>query len=294
MSPIRRSPLRRRARSWRFRRLAILSLVSAAVFAARLPAQSDPDAPAEPEASPSAAGDAIFVKHCFECHLVAGRPANPDSVPFVRRIRRADYSFEELEAIIRLGVTHMGMPPFEGVLNEEEIAAVAQFLSSANADGAAGAPLSPEAEKARHGESLFFGKARCYDCHTVGNLGGFIAPNLTFVADRLNREQITEALRSPVSRITPGFELKRITTKDGEQIQGLYRNETRETIQLYDPEQTLWTTYFKRDLSRVETLKETYMPPEPFASLSPDEQEALIFFLLTLTSGDEGPEAAAP
>ena len=81
---------------------------------------------------------------------------------------------------------------------------------------------------ARRGREIFSENpaAACARCHTVGNEGSDVGPNLTRVGAALSREILLQALVEPNARIAPGFGMVDVTLRTGERLSGTLREET--------------------------------------------------------------------
>lgn len=98
----------------------------------------------------------------------------------------------------------------------------------------------PEGDKlAQFRESLYGGNvnrgrrifytdvaAQCIRCHVIDERGADVGPELTNIASRLTREQLLLSLVDPSAQPVSGFTLISITTQEGEEIRGIYREET--------------------------------------------------------------------
>ena len=64
------------------------------------------------------------------------------------------------------------------------------------------------------GRRIFFGeKVACYHCHTIGNQGGHVGPDLTGVGAIRSGHDILEAIVFPSASFVPGFEIYNVVTK---------------------------------------------------------------------------------
>lgn len=68
--------------------------------------------------------------------------------------------------------------------------------------------------------------AGCPRCHTVGNDGSDVGPNLTRIGATLPGEALLEALLQPNARIAPGFGTVDVTLRGGERVAGTLREES--------------------------------------------------------------------
>lgn len=67
--------------------------------------------------------------------------------------------------------------------------------------------------------------ARCYICHTLGNIGFDVGPNLTGWGQRFPAEIVAKAILDPSAEISLGFDGQHIVTKSGVEIMGVVLGE---------------------------------------------------------------------
>lgn len=241
--------------------------------------------------SPTAAaaenpGKSLYQAFCFLCH--GGRGEGGELGPSITSTKVMAATDRDLYSSIANGFVDKGMPMFGRSLTRAEIDALVVYVrelqqrdSSRSASRAQPSPI-PAGGDVIKGEALFKGKAGCFDCHSTFFAGGTIGPDLTKVAERLNQNAIYEAVATPSKRITRDYAAKTITMKSGKTIEGIFRNETPETIQILGKDGALWTTYFKKDLASIETRKESLMPAGVLEKLSPEETKDLFAYLYAL------------
>jgi putative heme-binding domain-containing protein len=199
---------------------------------------------------------------------------------------------KQLVKTISAGRQDRGMPAFRSSLSQEEILALAGYvrkLQGVDVDLALSeefldAVTEPEpTPEFLRGERLFFGKARCGECHTVLLKGGRTGPKLTTIHNRLNREQMYAAITDPSASIYKGYEAMEIVTRDGKTIRGWARTDMtpKGSVQLYYPPESLWTTYFYKDLKSRRRLRESLMPADLLDGLTQQEIDDLMAYLLS-------------
>ena len=66
---------------------------------------------------------------------------------------------------------------------------------------------------------------QCVRCHSVGQDGGNVGPNLKRIGSLLSREQILQAMIEPSARLAPGFGTVTLTLSDGETVTGILEKE---------------------------------------------------------------------
>jgi len=87
----------------------------------------------------------------------------------------------------------------------------------------------------KNGEKLFHDKTRsnCASCHQVDGIGAQFAPPLSDVGIRMTRELIVESILLPSAKITEGYHVSTILTKDGKALLGVIRKETDTKLELF-------------------------------------------------------------
>jgi putative heme-binding domain-containing protein len=82
------------------------------------------------------------------------------------------------------------------------------------------------------GRHIFFGeKVACYSCHTIGNQGGHVGPDLTGVGAIRSGHDILEAIVFPSASFVPGFEIYNVETK-AETFAGVRGEDTADAVSL--------------------------------------------------------------
>jgi len=82
------------------------------------------------------------------------------------------------------------------------------------------------------GRRVFFGeKVACYHCHTIGNQGGHVGPDLTAVGAIRSGHDILEAIVFPSASFVPGFEIYNVETKT-DTYSGVRGQDTADAITL--------------------------------------------------------------
>ena len=134
------------------------------------------------------------------------------------------------------------------------------------------------------GQQMFFdlgGKVACAKCHTVGEEGGDVGPELTTVSGTRDLPYIIESILEPSAVIVSGYEPYLIITTDEDYITGIKKEETEESITLLTDDGELLEIF----MDEIEELvpQETSIMPGNFKDiLTVDELHNLIAFLQTL------------
>jgi cytochrome c oxidase cbb3-type subunit III len=268
---------------------SVLALVLAALWAANgLTAwpQTPPQKPRQINVKPGPArGKQIFASTCATCHGLDGRGAerapNIAENPRVQKLSDA-----QIAHTVQNGIPGTGMPAFH-LLEASDIKAVVTYLRTLQgAKQTVTLPGDPV-----RGETIFQGKAGCSGCHMIAGKGGFIASDLSTYANTHAAEQIRSAMTAPAPAGDRRARLVTTTTREGGKIIGRIRNEDNFSLQL----QTLDGTFVslaKSDLERLEYSTQTLMPSDYSSTLSPDELNDVVSYLMKVAnaSGSSTPK----
>jgi cytochrome c oxidase cbb3-type subunit III len=234
----------------------------------------------------STRGKQTFASTCANCHGLDGRGGerapNIAENPKVQKL-----SDVQIAHIIENGIPGAGMPAFHSLAAADVQAVVAYLRTLQGTKQTAKLP----GDRLR-GETLFFAKAGCSACHMAAGKGGFIASDLSVYARTHTAEQVRGAITSPASGNDRQARLVTATTRDGEKVVGRIRNEDNFSLQL----QTLGGTFYsvsKSDLDRLEYNSQTLMPSDYGSTLSSDELNDLVSYLMRVANVRPG-EAVVP
>src|SRR5215475_5364973 len=132
-----------------------------------------------------------FENVCAACHGLDGRGGErgPDIASRTEVVRETD---EALLMILGQGKPTAGMPSFSsyGDARLQELVAYLRVLQGERQQNA----ITGDPAK---GRALFFGQAKCSQCHMVAGEGGFLAPDLTAYASRKSDDELRFAIVVP-------------------------------------------------------------------------------------------------
>ena len=251
----------------------------------RMPAQlGQPQRQNDPVHSISGNGEKIFAGSCAECHGLDGRGGerapNIAENPRVQRL-----SDDQIFGVIENGIPGTGMPAFHTLESSDIKSVVAYLRTLQGTKKAAELPGDPD-----RGKAIFFGKAKCSSCHMVAGKGGFIASDLSGYARTHSVEETRSNLTNPNPTRDRQSRTVTATTRDGKKYVGRIRNEDNFSLQL----QALDGTFHflaKPDIERLDLSSQSLMPSDFRSTLSPNELNDLISYLMT--SANPG-ESAVP
>jgi cytochrome c oxidase cbb3-type subunit 3 len=218
-----------------------------------------------------AAGLRLYNASCTSCHGLDGTAG--DRAPALAAARRyVRSSDDDLFAAIKNGIPGTAMPP-SGLPDESvwRIVAYIRNLRGTAADEYVEGNLE-------HGAELFFGKARCSECHMIRGNGGLLGPDLSNIAAERSLRALRDALTTKRPNIPAGFRPVRIRTRSGETLDGVIRNENNFSMQLMDRQYRLHLMD-RNELAEVEYGTESLMPSDYGRTLTAGELQDLLLFL---------------
>ena len=206
-----------------------------------------------------AQGSALFAQSCSVgyCHGAAGKAGRGP------RLRGREWDKNYLFKVTFEGIPNSSMPSWKGRLTEAEIGAVVAYvltlskLTSDSAEATLPAPVAsvPAAASgeprtksesspvdgsffgnAELGKALFFDSSNdwhCGACHKIGGTGASVGPELNGVRSKAVKELFVDIVL-PSAHLSPDRPFLSITTKSGEQIQGVKSEENATHIKLFD------------------------------------------------------------
>jgi putative heme-binding domain-containing protein len=205
-------------------------------------------------------GSALFAQSCSVgyCHGVAGKAGRGP------RLRGREWDKNYLFKVTSEGIPNSSMPAWKDRLTEQEIGAVVAYvltLSKLTSDSAeAQVPAAPVASSpttaseapptksevlpkdgssfgnAEKGKALFFDSSNdwhCGACHKIGGTGAGVGPDLNGVRSKPVKDLFIDIVL-PSVHLSADRPFLTITTKSGEQIQGVKAEESATHIKLYD------------------------------------------------------------
>ena len=192
-------------------------------------------------------------------------------------------SVDEIMAVDLYLQSQGGEPDIQAITASPIFAELKKKARKATA--VAAVPFKPYLEgDPERGRELFFdldGKVACAKCHTVGDQGGDVGPELTTVAGTRELIYIIESILDPSAVIVSGFEPYLIITVDEEYITGIKKEETEESITLLTDDGEL-LEIFQDEIEDLVPQKTSIMPANFKELLTVDELHHLIAYLQTL------------
>ena len=133
---------------------------------------------------------------------------------------------------------------------------------------------------AERGRQIFYqdAAAQCIRCHVVDGEGSDVGPDLTGVANRLNRSELLQTMVNPNARIAPGYGSVTITLDDGQIIRGQLTAETASQITVTSGDDE-WVVDKEHITERINSPSGMFAMGE---ILTRSELRDLVEFLMTL------------
>ncbi|MFC4874202.1 PVC-type heme-binding CxxCH protein [Negadavirga shengliensis] len=155
-------------------------------------------------------------------------------------------------------------------LNESQVYALVQEVKN-NAD--------PELGEAIYRKNSLM----CQNCHAIGGAGGLIGPDLSSLGTSSPIDDIIRSLVNPAESIKEGYELQKITLKDGSVVMGYLVNDGASEIVVRNVG-GMEETIAKSQIDTHENVPGSLMPPGLTASLDREEFINLVGYLSKLGS----------
>jgi cytochrome c oxidase cbb3-type subunit 3 len=222
---------------------------------------------------------------CAPCHGIQGEGGRGPALAIPKLPRAPDDA--ALSSIILTGIPGTQMPATR--MTDSERQQLVQYVRALNKSTPAPVEGNPTT-----GEQLFWGKASCGHCHTIGSRGGRTGPDLTEIALRRSPAHLRATLLDPAANIPDSFTVYRrvvflpdnflqvrVVTRAGKSITGLRIDEDAFTIQLRDYDDRLYS-FRKNELRElVKDWGKTPMP-EYRGILTETELRDLVAYLSSL------------
>jgi cytochrome c oxidase cbb3-type subunit III len=236
--------------------------------------------------SSSGIGRQTFDAICASCHGLDGRGGErgPDIATRPEVLRLSD---RDTLQILREGIPSGGMPAFAS-LGRAKLSALLEHLRALQGKGSAAAiPGDPQ-----KGQSLFFGTARCSECHMVHGEGGFLSTDLSAYGGNLAPSEIRSAISNRAGSSEPRT-LVTATLRDGQVIEGIVRNEDNFSLQLQSVDGAFHLLK-KSDIAKVEPHAKPLMPADYGSTLTPAQLDDLVGYLMTVARQTKSQSSATP
>ncbi len=218
-------------------------------------------------------GAGLFSSNCAGCHGSDGRGGehapNIATAPEVQHLTDAD-----LTSIINKGIAGAGMPAFSW-LSQDKILAIVMYLRNLQGRGEAAVVVG----NPHIGESLFYGKAGCGECHMINGRGGFIGSDLSFYGAEAKPAEIRALILNPAKSLPASKQLFTVTSKSAQTYSGMLRQEDNFSVTLQSTDGA-FHSIAKSDIARLERGTRSLMPGFYGTLLTATEMDDLVSYLV--------------
>jgi putative heme-binding domain-containing protein len=136
----------------------------------------------------------------------------------------------DLFRVISRGVPGTEMAAYSGRVTDREISGLVAYIRSVAHAADPGAIRG----NAAAGETIFWNKGGCGQCHRVGTKGNSLGPDLTRVGRQRSMAYLHASVLQPDADVTPGYATVAVVTRDGKKIVGVERNFDNFSAQFVD------------------------------------------------------------
>jgi cytochrome c oxidase cbb3-type subunit III len=173
------------------------------------------------------------------------------------------------------------MPPFDP-LGSSKLKSLLEYLRTLQGKGTKVAlPGDPG-----KGKSLFFGEARCSECHMLKGTGGFLGRDLSDYGGALSAADIRANILRPGAFSNKANKTAVITMRDSRKFTGIIRNEDNFSVQL----QSLDGAFHflnRSDIAQLDFLSDPIMPSDYGTRLKSSELDDIVSYLVTVAGAGQ-------
>lgn len=216
-------------------------------------------------------GRGLFRIRCAPCHGIAAKGGRgPDLTLGTFSAGNID---KDLFRVISFGVTGTEMPPY-GFVGDENIWRLVAYIRSVSTPQQQVVNGNPT-----NGESVFWKKGGCGNCHRVGMRGGPMGPDLTRVGRKRSLPYLRQSILNPNADLTPGFYKITVVTSDGRKITGVQKGFDNFSAQLITTDGRI-LSYQRSAITSAEREYVSMMPV--YKNFNESELNDLIAYLVSL------------
>lgn len=233
--------------------------------------------PASTTTAADVQGSMLFASNCGSCHGSDGRGGEhgPDIATDSDVQRLAD---SDLIAIAKNGVAGTGMPAF-GWLGQEKLTSIVQYLRTLQGGQIdIKLPGNPKS-----GEALFFGRARCSECHMVNGKGGFIGSDLSLYGAAESAGQIRSVVVDPEKNLPPQKKATTVVSHTGQKFTGMLKVDDNFSVSIQTMDGN-FHFFQKSQLTHIDLGSYSLMPANYGATLNDEQINDLVSYLLHVGS----------
>lgn len=224
-------------------------------------------------------GKRLYRINCGVCHGMEGRTGRGARLAGRQWVHGT--SDAELFDLIEGGVPGTDMPGLW--LEEDSIWRILLFIRSFSEPSEDACEEGPG--NAAAGRLVFDSKGSCLVCHTVGQRGGRLGPDMSRAGSMYSAEQLRTALLEPSADVAKRYSTVLVVSGDGDRVEGVWMNENAYRIYIMDRSEQI-RSFSKSDLKSLAKPQESLMPAYGDL-LSDQDMDDLIAYLCTLRESPE-------
>jgi putative heme-binding domain-containing protein len=259
------------------RKLTWWTMAAVVVLATgKLFAQAELTNPVQGNAQAIEQGLQLFRLSCSSCHGLNAKGLRGPDLTTGQFVRGG--SDGQLFRTIMQGIPGTDMPGAQySDATPDQVWALVAYLRTLSG------PASAEDARgnAQNGESLFWGKATCGQCHMVRGRGGRLGPDLSRIGVTRSRTVLIQEIRTPSGSFTDGFWPVTVVARDGRRIRGVRKNEDPFSMQIMDTNERI-LSFDHSDLREVVREPRSLMPDYGADRLTDTELDDVIRYLRSL------------
>lgn len=257
-------------------RLAVLSFALLTAVAPGLAQQPEVKNPVAGNALAIEQGLQMFRSSCASCHGLNAKGVRGPDLTTGQWTRGGTDA--QLFAVIMNGIAGTEMPPARASnATDDQVWALIAYLRTLSGSSSA----EELRGNAQNGETLFWGKAACGQCHMVRGRGGRLGPDLSRIGKARSRTALLDEIRTPSTSFTDKYWPVTVVMRDGRRIRAVRKNEDPFSLQVMDTSERI-LLLDRTDLRDVVTDKVSLMPDYPRERLSDAELDDVIRYLRSL------------
>ncbi len=238
--------------------------------------QPEPTNPVQGNPQAIDQGQQLFRLSCASCHGLNAKGLRGPDLTTGQFVRGG--SDAQLFRTIMQGIPGTDMPGAQfSDATPDQVWALIAYLRTLSG------PASEEEARgnAQNGDTLFWGKATCGQCHMVHGRGGRLGPDLSRIGITRSRTTLVKEIRTPSGAFTDGFWPVTVVARDGRRIRGVRKNEDPFSLQIMDTNERI-QSFDHSDLREVVREKSSLMPDYGADRLTDAELDDVIRYLRSL------------
>ncbi len=221
-------------------------------------------------------GERYFLRQCSRCHGQDAKGSDETGAPDLTGTLRRASTDAGIYRVLREGITGTAMLSVPADTPDPTVWQTVAYINSLRTD-----PANIQLPGiASQGLALYNGKGNCTSCHMINGEGGRLGPDLSFVGEELDPDELATALTDPDADVAPRWWTVRVQQRDGSVVEGLRMDEDTFGIRVMDVNANLWS-FQKNQVDSYEREQSSTMPGYA-QSLTENEIDHLVAYLFSL------------